>query len=139
MRRVDRVVDVGRVRQDHLAIGQDLRQSELIGIALDAELEHGVAYDLGRPLVVREHDGLVEDDALGLDVVALHCHLDDIEVRRALVRVTGTGQATGGTVRIVQASTAVVATTRAERDVQRGQGRRGRRGRHLRGRGSPVE
>lgn len=77
---VDGVVDVGRARQQHLPVGQHLGQGVLVGVALDAELEHGVAYDLGRALVVRQHYRFVEHDSVGLDVVALHGHLDDVEV-----------------------------------------------------------
>ena len=128
MRRVNRVIDVGRVRQNHLSIRQDLGESELIGIPLDAELEHCIANDLRRSLIVREHDGLVEDDAHGLGIVALHCHLDDVKVGRTFVGVTRTRKPARGSVRVVHlgrvqaavvaAAVAAVAAARAQGDVE---------------------
>lgn len=59
VRSVDGVINVGRRRQDHLAIGQHLCECVLIGAALETELQHGVADDLWRPLVVRQHDRFV--------------------------------------------------------------------------------
>lgn len=135
------VVDVGRVGQHHLPIGQHLGQGVLIGIALEAELQHGVPDNLRRTLVVRQHYRLVQHHALRLHVVRLHSDLDDVEVRRALVRVAGTGQsdeigsaAVGryGACRWCQTGLMATTTARAQRHVQGRQRRaRGRAG-HLR-------
>jgi len=84
------IVDVGRVGQHHLAIRQHLGQSVLIRIAFEVELQHSVSDHLWRTLVVRQHYRFVQHYTLRFDVARLHSNLDDVEIRRALVRMTGT-------------------------------------------------
>jgi len=84
------VVDVGRVGHHHLAIRQHLGQSVLIRVALEVELQHSVPDHLWRTLVVGQHYRFVQHHTLRLDVARLHSNLDDVEIRRTLVRVTGT-------------------------------------------------
>lgn len=93
MRGVYGVINVGRIWQKHFTIGEDLGKGVLVRAPLYPQLEHSVSYHLRRPLVVREHDGFVEHHALGLHVVALHRHFDDVKVWRALVRMARAGQA----------------------------------------------
>lgn len=93
MRGVDGVINVGRIWQKHLTIGQNLGQRVLVRAPLYSQLEHSVPYHLRRPLVVREHDGFVQHHTLRLHVVALHRHFYDVKVGRTLVRVARARQA----------------------------------------------
>lgn len=86
VRRVDSVVHVGIVGQQQLLVRQHLGQRVPFRITLQAQLEHRVPDDLGRALVVAQHNTFVQHDSVQLDLVRLEGNFNDVEIGRTLLQ-----------------------------------------------------
>lgn len=77
---VDGIIDIRIGGHHELLVGQHLRQRVLVGIAVQAKFQHRVLDHLRRPLIVAQHDALVQNDSVQFHIVRLVGHANDIKI-----------------------------------------------------------